>query len=209
MPSSTAGGSCRNWRFERRAILEQSNFDLVMSPAPASRPSSRTARRCPRSRGTRWCAPSRSTSSATPSGSTDRGRAGGGGPSDTRHNCHRRFHRHCRHSRSQGRGMPATAAAESVLAARYRCETAAKFSRNEAPLSSAGTATVRVRCTATVQLRRDTKCSFQSPGCSLDCRSGQRGWQRQRSRSGGLSTWRRTGNDRREDRRAPALLCHR
>ena len=50
--------------------------------------------------------------------------------------------------------MPATAAAESVLAARYRCETAAKFLRNEAPLLSAGTATVRVRCTATVQLQR-------------------------------------------------------
>jgi hypothetical protein len=63
-------------------------------------------------------------------------------------------------------GHPATAAGESVLAARYRCETAAKFLRNEAPLLSAGTATVRVRCTATVELRRDTKCSFQSPGCS-------------------------------------------
>ena len=47
-----------------------------------------------------------------------------------------------------------TAAAKSVLAARYGCETAAKFSRNEAPLSSAGTATVRVRCTATVPLQR-------------------------------------------------------
>src|SRR5215212_2217884 len=43
----------------RRAILEHKNFDLVMwlTGAPASRPSSRTARRSRRSRGTRWCAP--------------------------------------------------------------------------------------------------------------------------------------------------------